>query len=146
MRVLLIGCLLLSLGRHSAAQKIRHFDFNLYTDSLKRGFFNYINIDAQMADGSWRPLDSSTLILTANTGFFEGNDLFIDSSYTGDSVVVRAILRDDQKRWKQAVIYIRKRPFAPLPEERGALKETHARRRQGTKKESPGDVAGLSKK
>ncbi|MGV3658508.1 MAG: hypothetical protein ACO1NX_11150 [Chitinophagaceae bacterium] len=103
---------LLAVGFQTVqAQKLEGIYFNLYTDSLKKGFYNYINVDGKYADGSWLPLDSSQIQFSANTGFFKGNDLFIDSSYTADSVVVKAVLKKDPAVWKQVVIYIRKRGF-----------------------------------
>jgi hypothetical protein len=95
----------------SFAQKIESIHFNLYTDSLKKGFYNYISVDAKLSDGSWQPLDTSDLKLTSNTGFFDGNDLFIDSSYAGDSVKIRATLKSNSLLYKEVVVYIRKRPF-----------------------------------
>jgi hypothetical protein len=95
----------------SVAQKIESIAFNLYTDSLKKGFYNYISVDGRYDDGRWQPLDSNTIIFSANTGFFKGNDLFIDSSYTRDSIVVKAALKQNPTIWKEVIIYIRKRPF-----------------------------------
>jgi hypothetical protein len=104
--------ILLFLSSHilpAAAQKPDSIYFHLYTDSLKKGFFNYINVDGKTTDGTWFPLDSSQLRFSANTGYFLGNDLFIDSSYTGETVKVKAILRSDSRIWKEITIYIRKR-------------------------------------
>jgi hypothetical protein len=94
-----------------SAQKIDSIYFNLYTDSLKKGFYNYINVDGKLSDGTWLPLDATHLHFSANTGSFKGNDLFIDSSYTGDSVTVKIISKKDPALCKQVVIYIRKRGF-----------------------------------
>ena len=105
--ILLLTC----IQQASSAQKIAGIYVNLYTDSLKKGFYNYINIDGKLSDGTWTPLDSTQLKFTANTGHFKGNDLFIDSSYAGDSVVVKAALRSDPKVYKEVIIYIRKRGF-----------------------------------
>jgi hypothetical protein len=95
----------------ASAQKIEAIYFNLYTDSLKKGFYNYINIDGKTEDGTWMPLDSTQIIFSANTGYFKGNDIFIDSSYTADTVRVKAILRANTSIWKEIIIYIRKRGF-----------------------------------
>ncbi|TCZ69077.1 hypothetical protein [Flaviaesturariibacter aridisoli] len=125
--------LLLLLGTMAGhGQTIVKFDFHLYTDSLKKGFYNYINVDAQLSDSSWRPLDSTKVIFTANTGFFKGNDLFIDSSYQHDSVRVRATLRENPKRWIDTVIYIRRRGFGELPTEQEVIdgKATKAPRKR----------------
>ncbi|RYZ23781.1 MAG: hypothetical protein EOO16_03785 [Chitinophagaceae bacterium] len=103
------------------AQRVERFEFNLYTDSLKKGFYNYINIDGQLSDGTWRPLDSAHVALSANTGFFKGNDLFIDSSYRGDSVLVTAVLRANPAQQRRIVIHIRRRDFDALPSEQEVL-------------------------
>ncbi|GAB4091688.1 hypothetical protein [Flaviaesturariibacter terrae] len=126
MKNLILLLFLLLAAQAGRSQPIVHFEFNLYTDSLKKGFYNYISVDAQLGDGSWRPLDSTRVIFSANTGRFHGNDLFIDSSYQHDSVVVRATLREDPKRWKETIIYIRKRGFAKLPTEEEVINRSPA--------------------
>jgi hypothetical protein len=85
--------------------------FNLYTDSLKKGFYNYINVDGQMSDGSWLPLDSTHIIFTSNAGDFNGNAIFLDSSWKEETIKVKAVLRSNPAIWKETTIYIRKRGF-----------------------------------
>ena len=122
------------IGFVSAAQKVESIHFNLYTDSLKKGFYNYISVDAKYTDGTWQPLDSGQILLTANTGFFKGNDLFIDSTYQGDSVRVNVVLKKDRALSKTVVIYIRKRGFdEPLKTNDDILNERRAtpRKRRG---------------
>src|SRR5215218_3781546 len=106
--LLLIG---IAFSMKASAQKIEAIYFNLYTDSLKKGFYNYINVDGKCADGTWIPLDTTQVRLTANTGTFKGNDLFIDSSYTGETITVKAVLKSNPALSKEVVIYIRKRGF-----------------------------------
>lgn len=112
MRNLLIFLAFTCASIAASAQKVDSLYFNLYTDSLKKGFYNYINVDARMSDGSWRPLDSTFLKFTSNAGPFRGNDLFIDSSYKGETVHVKAVLKSNPAIWKETTIYIRKRPFS----------------------------------
>ncbi len=109
----ILPCLLLFivLASSASAQKVESIHFNLYTDSLKKGFFNYINIDGKMSDGNWMPLDSTEISFSSNAGFFKGNDLFIDSAFRGEKVKVRAALKSDPKVYKEITIYIRKRGF-----------------------------------
>jgi hypothetical protein len=117
--------------KFSFGQKVEEIYFNLYTDSLKKGFYNYINVDGKFAGGSWQPLDSSHISFTANTGFFDGNDLFIDSSYMGETVKVKAVLRNNPSIWKEAVIYIRKRPFTePLKTNEEILDEMRKKKKK----------------
>ena len=114
--------LFMTAGAQKNQVKVDSIYFHLYTDSLKKGFFNYINVDGKMNDGSWRPLDTSHVNFTCNTGYFLGNDLFIDSSYLEEKVLVKAVLRANPKIWKEVVIYIRKRGFdEPLKDEKELL-------------------------
>ena len=107
-----------------SAQKVDSIYFNLYTDSLKKGFFNYISVDGKLSDGTWSPLDSTHILFLSDAGFFKGNDLFIDSSYTDDKVRVKAILKSNPKVWKETLIYIRKRGFdEPLKSDKEVLDE-----------------------
>ena len=102
----------LVMGAHTvSAQKVDSIYFNLYTDSLKKGFYNYINVDGKMSNGSWTPLDSTQILFISDGGYFKGNDLFIDSSYIGETVRVKIVLKSNPKVWKETVIYIRKRGF-----------------------------------
>ena len=92
-------------------QKVESISFHLYTDSLKKGFYNYINVDGMLSDGNWQPLDSTQVQFSSTAGHFRGNDLFIDSSVKEDHVKVKAVLRKNPSVWKETVIYIRKRGF-----------------------------------
>jgi hypothetical protein len=103
--------LIVALSLKASAQKLEGIYFHLYTDSLKKGFYNYINVDGKCTDGTWLPLDSTQVRLSANTGRFSGNDLFIDSSYRGETVTVKAVLKSNSAVWKEVVIHIRKRGF-----------------------------------
>src|SRR5689334_14810806 len=95
----------------ASAQKVDSIYFHLYTDSLKKGFYNYINVDGKLTNGTWTPLDSSEVLFLSDAGFFKGNDLFIDSSYKGETARVKVILKSNPAIWKETVIYIRKRGF-----------------------------------
>src|SRR5687767_3319407 len=103
--------ILLAFCTTTSAQKVESIHFNLYTDSLKKGFYNYISVDGKMSDGTWQPLDSTQIAFSTNAGFFKGNDVFIDSSFKGDKIKVKAMLKSDPRVWKEITIYIRKRGF-----------------------------------
>jgi len=122
----------------SQAQKIDSIYFNLYTDSLKKGYFNYINVDGKTADGKWVPLSTEEIIFTVNKDSalkFQRNDLFIDSAYQKETVTVRAILKDNPKVWKEVTIYIRKRGFdEPLKTNQELLDDLQNQQKKNKKK------------
>jgi len=134
MHKLLFSALLTFVFATAQSQKIQSIHFNLYTDSLKKGFYNYINVDGKMPDGSWQPLDTSHIILYSNTGFFKGNDLFIDSSFIGDKIIVKAVLKSNPAIRKDTMIYIRKRGFdEPLKSSEEILDELRTNNRKKKK-------------
>jgi hypothetical protein len=92
------------------AQKIDSIYVNLYTDSLKKGTFNYINIDGLLSTGTFLPLDSTQLIFTASAGKFSGNSLWIDKDFTGDKVTIKAVLRSNPSMAKQFDMHIKRKP------------------------------------
>ena len=102
----MITCLV-SVAR---AQKIESIYANLYTDSLKKGTLNYINIDGRLSDGRYLPLDSTHLIFSSSAGRFSGNCLWIDSDFKEEKVNVKVVLRDNPALHKQFDIYIKKKP------------------------------------
>ena|SRR5215217_5405451 len=130
MRKLFVVLLFVIAWQASPAQKIDSIYFHLYTDSLKKGFYNYINIDGKLSDGTWAPLDTNQVKLISNTGFFKGNDLFIDSSYHEETVRVKAILKTNPSIWKETTIHIRKRGFnEPLKSNEEILGEMQKKRK-----------------
>src|SRR3982751_4343041 len=106
MKKILVVLGFIMVANAASAQKVDSIYFHLYTDSLKKGFYNYINVDGKLADGSWTPPASSELVFISDAGFFKGNDLFIDSSYRGETVRVKAILKSNPSVHKEVVIYI----------------------------------------
>lgn len=92
-------------------EKVDSIAFHLYTDSLKKGgVFNYINVDAKLSNGRWMPMSAEDLIFTSSGGKFDGNNLFFDTAFKADSVVVKAVLKADTSMQRSITIYIKKLP------------------------------------
>lgn len=102
--------LLLSTGFLSKAQKIDSIFFHLYTDSLKKGTHNYINVDAKTSDGKWKPLTAKDITFTASYGTFEGTELVLPDNPTVEKLTIKAILKSDPNLWKEITIWIKKKP------------------------------------
>ena len=94
-------------GRAARAQQVDSIFFHLYTDSLKKGVHNYINVDGKLSNGRWQPLTARELNFTASVGRFDGNSLIIDSSFKGEKVTVKATLKSNPLVWKEVIIYMK---------------------------------------
>ena len=92
------------------AQKIDKIFVNLYTDSLKKGTYNYINVDGLLANGKYLPLDSSHIIFWASEGKFSGNSLWIDKDFKYDKVFIKVVLRSNPQESKEFTMYVKKKP------------------------------------
>ncbi|HET6767863.1 MAG TPA: hypothetical protein VFH08_10705 [Chitinophagaceae bacterium] len=114
MKQVAVLLLFLSLGFLSNAQKIDSIFFHLYTESLKRGTHNYINVDGKTSDGKWKPLTAKDLVFTSSYGKFEGTELVLPDEPTVEKLTVKAVLKSDPRLWKEITIWIKKKPDSEL--------------------------------
>ena len=92
------------------AQKIDSIYIDLYTDSLKKGTYNYINIDGKLPNGKFIPLDTTELIFTSSDGQFTGNTLWIDPGFEKDKISIKATLKSNPSVYKEFTMFIKKKP------------------------------------
>ncbi|HET9825121.1 MAG TPA: hypothetical protein VFP87_07290 [Chitinophagaceae bacterium] len=92
------------------SQKVDSIYFHLYTDSLKKGQHNYINVDGKLANGHWQPLTSKEVDFSSSAGRFEGNDLVLPQDFKEEKVTVKAELKNNPEVSKKIVIWIKKIP------------------------------------
>jgi hypothetical protein len=106
--------ILIAVSGAVKAQRVESIYVNLYTDSLKKGTFNYINIDGLLSNGKYQPLDSTHLIFSASAGKFSGNSLWIDKDIPHEKVSIKVVLRKDPGVFKEFVIYVKQKPDPAL--------------------------------
>lgn len=92
------------------AQKVDSIYFHLYTDSLKKGTYNYINVDGLLSNGQYVPLDTTQVLFTSSDGKWVGNNLILEPSFSKEFVTVTAQLKKDRSLQKTVVIYMKKKP------------------------------------
>lgn len=102
--------ILISAAIIGNAQRIDSIFFHLYTDSLKKGTHNYINIDGKTSDGKWRPLTAKDITFTSSYGTFDGNELILPDEPTVQKITIKAVLKSDPKTWKEITVWIKKKP------------------------------------
>ena len=105
---ILLLLLITAAGTVGRAQQVDSIFFHLYTDSLKKGTHNYINVDGKLSNGHWLPLTNKEIDFTSSTGKFVGNSLIIDTAFRGEKVTVKAVLKNNTAIWKETTIYIKK--------------------------------------
>jgi hypothetical protein len=99
--------ILLAITVTAKAQKIDSIYVNLYTDSLKKGTYNYINVDGLMNNGKYIPLDSTHLTFAASYATFKGNSLFIPWDFKEEKVTIKVALRNNPTLYKQFDMWIK---------------------------------------
>jgi hypothetical protein len=106
------------------AQKVDSIYFHLYTDSLKKGRHNYINVDGKLSNGQWQPLTSKDVQFTSSVGTFEGNDLVLPENMKQEKVTVKVVLKSNAAVSKEVTIWVKTLPEPEkLPTEEEILKK-----------------------
>ena len=111
------------------AQQVDSIYFHLYTDSLKKGTHNYINVDGKLSDGRWQPLTEKEISFSSSDYSFKGNELILPAECTVDKVTIKAILRSNPAVWKETTIWIKKNADPALPFKEEILRGSNPRRR-----------------
>ena len=109
-KIVLIALVLFLKTTASTAQKIDSIYVNLYTDSLKKGTYNYINIDGKLSNGRYMALDSTDIVYWASAGKFYNNSLFIDRDFAEEKVLIKVYLKTNPTLYKEFEIFIKKKP------------------------------------
>jgi hypothetical protein len=113
------------ISTHLFAQKVDSIYFHLYTDSLKKGRHNYINVDGKLSNGQWQPLTSKEIQFTASVGAFEGNDLVLPAEMRQEKVTIKAELKTNPAISKEVTVWVKTLPEpAKLPTEEEILKKS----------------------
>jgi hypothetical protein len=98
----------------SMAQKIDSIYINLYTDSLKKGSYNYINVDGLLQNGKYIPLDTSHIIFSSSAGVFSGNNLVLPFDFREKKVDITVMLKNSTIQ-KDFTMYVKRKEDDPLP-------------------------------
>ena len=110
------------------AQKVDSIYFNLYTDSLKKGQHNYINIDGKLTNGRWMPLSAKDIEFSCSDAKFEGNELIIPENFKKEKVTVKAVLISNPAVWLEKTIWIKTRPDPELPTREEIMKSVPSKK------------------
>lgn len=107
MKKILFVLLLFSFAA-AKAQMVDSIYVNLYTDSLKKGTYNYINIDGLLSNGKYIPLDSNHLVFRSSYGKFYGNSLLIDRDCRLEKITIDVTMKKNPSLHKEFVMFLKK--------------------------------------
>jgi hypothetical protein len=114
------------------AQKVDSIYFHLYTDSLKKGQHNYINVDGKLSNGRWLPLTAKEILFSCPEAKFEGNELIIPEDFKAEKVTVKAILKSNPLLVIEKTIWIKTKPDDELlPTRDDVMNSTPAKKNKG---------------
>jgi hypothetical protein len=114
MKKLLLFIILSAAISSVSGQKVDSIYFHLYTDSLKKGQNNYINVDGKLSDGRWVPLTSKEIIFFSESLSFSGNEVIIPENFKERAVKIKATLRSSPFLSIEKTIWIKQLPDPPL--------------------------------
>jgi hypothetical protein len=100
--------LFICISFSSFAQSIDSIFFNLYTDSLKKGSWNYINVDAKLSNGKYIPLNEKQLIIKTSAGKQEGNSIWLDWDFKPEFITVEIQLKENKSVIQKKTIWVKK--------------------------------------
>jgi len=92
------------------SQKIDSIFFHLYTDSLKKGQHNYINVDGKLSNGQWQPLTSKEIQFSSSACEFQGNELVVPLDFKEQKIKIKAELKTNPAISREVTIWIKKIP------------------------------------
>ena len=115
MKKALLLIIILATSSPLFAQKVDSIYFHLYTDSLKKGQHNYINVDGKLSNGRWMPLSNKEIQFSCSSATFEGNELVIPQNFTEEKVIVKAVLKSNPAVSIEKTIWIKTKPDGDLP-------------------------------
>lgn len=132
MKFVSLLCVMICLAYTKAnAQRIDSICFHLYTDSLKKGVYNYINVDGLLSNGRWLPLDTTQVLYSSSDGRWDGNSLILEPSFSKASVTVTAVLKSNHSLQRTVVIYMKKRPDDEKLKTEDEIMNGNSRKRKG---------------
>jgi hypothetical protein len=110
------------------AQKIDSIYFHLYTDSLKKGQHNYINVDGKLSNGRWMPMTAKDVQFSCNEASFQGNELIIPANFSLEKVTIRVSLKSNPFVVIEKTIWIKIKPDGELPTKEQIMNGTHPKK------------------
>ena len=144
---LLPAFLLLLAAQTVQAQKIDSIYFNLYTDSLKKGSWNYINVEAKLSNGKYIPLNNQQISISTTAGKLEGNSIWLEWDFKPEFISIEVKLKDNPIVSKRTDIWVKKHDLQlNAPVQDSLLQKINNRQKKSKKNIKPLETKTALKK
>lgn len=105
----LLLCSILAFGADAQhGPQVRRIYFNLYTDSIKTQLNYYVNVEAELSNGRFLPMDTSQIIIEADHGRMAGNEWVAPKQIGFDRVHFLARLKSDPSVQEEITVYLKR--------------------------------------
>lgn len=105
---LLSGIFIFTGASAQRGPQVKRIYFNLYTDSIKTVLNYYVNVEAELSNGNYLPLDTSTIILQSDQGRMSGNEWIPPRSIGFDRVRFTARLKSDPALHEAITVFLKR--------------------------------------
>jgi len=95
-----------AVAQHSP--QVRRIYFNLYTDSIKTVLNYYVNVEAELSNGRFRPMDTSMVEIRADQGHMSGNEWVAPRNIGFDRVRFTVNLKTDPALRDEVTVYLKR--------------------------------------
>ena len=88
---------------------LKRIYFNLYTDSLKPVLNYYVNVEGELKDGRYLPLDTNDVRLTCSWGTLSNMEWVIPRVIAQDSVTFFVVAKNNAALRDSVTVFIQRR-------------------------------------
>lgn len=95
-------------GAQRGGLQVRRIYFNLYTDSIKTVLNYYVNVEAELSNGRFQPMDTSMIEIRSDQGRMSGNEWIAPRNINFDRVHFTAGLRSNPAIRDEITVYLKR--------------------------------------
>lgn len=105
---MLIGLAFAAAATAQRGQQVRRIYFNLYTDSIKTQLNYYVNVEAEMSNERYLPMDTSMIEIVADRGRMSGNEWIPPQRIDFDRVRFTVRLKGDPSMRAETTVFLKR--------------------------------------
>ena len=87
---------------------LKRIYFNMYTDSIKTILRYYVNVEGEYANGRYLPLDTNTVIITADNGTLSGNEWIAPKDIKFEKVTFRVVSKGNSRLHDEVTVWLKR--------------------------------------